>query len=106
MYLVVHSKFFWKLFLKFTEWVKENPYGAISGIILLYVVSISLLLPIKHIHITLGLTYAQILDSTTDGFLAAAPIVFVGTYLGSFSSFFIARYCLRDYIKDKIDKHS
>ena len=38
--------------------------------------------------------------------MAAAPIVFVGTYLGSISSFMIARYCLREKIKAKIDDYS
>ena len=56
--LIVDYKQVLYIYLKFVEWIKENPYSAIAVTTLVYTVSIVIMAPVTYLHIMLGFTYS------------------------------------------------
>ena len=48
------------IYMKFVEWIKENPFFAIFIINIVYIVSIILMAPITYLHVMIGYTYSQV----------------------------------------------
>ena len=71
---------------------------AIIVIILWYIASVTLSLPIAQNQPVLGFTYSQIFKSPYKGFFISLPIAFIGCLIGSIINLFISRYLLKDCI--------
>ena len=46
------------IYHSFIEWIRLNPYLAVCAIILFYIVSVCLNMPIVQTHVMLGYTYS------------------------------------------------
>jgi len=100
--LIVDYKQVIYIYLKFVEWIKENPYSAITVTIIVYTVSIIILAPVTYIHVMLGFTYSQVFASPLKGWLLATPTASLGIMIGGSLSFFISKYVLQEFVKEKI----
>lgn len=92
--LIVDYKQVIFIYLKFVDWIKENPFTAITVITLLYTVSIVLMAPITYLHIMIGFTYSQVFSSSLDGWMIAAPTASLGCMLGGGLGFLVSKYVL------------
>jgi uncharacterized membrane protein YdjX (TVP38/TMEM64 family) len=90
------------LFQSFVDWIREDPYEAIIGIVFMYICVGVFMLPISQFHILIGFTYAQVFKSSWIGWQLAAPVAMLGSLAGASAAFFMSRYVLRDFVKEKI----
>ena len=84
------------------QWIRINPYQAVSAIVLLYWVSSIFTLPTTFTHIMLGFTYSQVFQSQVKGFFFTVPVVLIGCLVGSVSAFLLSRYLFKDFVKQQI----
>jgi len=89
----------------FIQWIRDNPRSASGIIIALYGIGIALLLPTTQFHLAVGYTYAEVAGNQWEGFLIAAPIVFVGSMLGCFLGFMASRFFVKSMVIRKIHKN-
>lgn len=89
----------------FIEWIRLNPYLAVGAIILFYIISVCLNMPIVQTHVMLGYTYSQVFSSYLKGYMFILPVVFVGCMLGSLAAMLLSRYLFRDMVKERIEKN-
>ena len=83
-----------QLFDQLVAWIKEHPVLAVGVIVSAYHFLLLLALPTFFLTITCGYIYARALNSTTYGLLVALLVSLLGSQTGSYSVFFLSRYCL------------
>jgi uncharacterized membrane protein YdjX (TVP38/TMEM64 family) len=87
------------LYDKIVDWIELNPYLAVVAIIVMYVASIILNVPIVQNQPTLGFTYSKIFKSPWKGFFMTLPICFISCLIGSLCAMLISRYLIKDCVK-------
>ena len=103
--IIIDYKQFVYLYGKLVEWIVQNPELAAFALVILYISSITLFIPISQYHVMIGFTYSQIMQSSCYGFLVGAPIAFSGSICGAAVSFLVSRYFLQKQVKRYVQKN-